>query len=357
MSLQWLRIENVRCIAQAELDLDPRSNLISGPNASGKTTLLESIFLLGRGRSFRTPRLESLIRAGASELRVVGRTLSGHHVATLGVETARDGLRARVEARNVTSLAELAIALPVQSIDPDVHRLIEGGPAERRRFLDWGVFHVEPRFVDHWRRFQRALRQRNAALRSGASAREVQAWDHDFLEAGVEVARQRLAYVSMLSPYVREVGRRLLGAEIALELRMGWSVGHDLEKALQAAWPRDRERQTSHVGPHRAELVIRLEEMIARGQVSRGQQKLLASALLLGQLRCDAERGSKLAVLIVDDPAAELDSVHLLALLNEICALRSQLVVTALEPGKSLLEALSPGRRFHVEHGQVTGLV
>src|SRR5262245_17080420 len=181
MSLHWLRIENVRCIAQAELELDTRSNLISGPNASGKTTLLESIFLLGRGRSFRTPRLESLVRSGCGTLRVVGRTLSGPRTATLGVEAARDGLRARVEGRNVTSLAEMAIALPVQSIDPDVHRLIEGGPAERRRFVDWGVFHVEPQFVGSWRRFQRALKQRNAASRSGRSVTEFRAGDPHFL--------------------------------------------------------------------------------------------------------------------------------------------------------------------------------
>ena len=357
MSLHWLRIENVRCIAQAELELHARCNLISGPNASGKTTLLESIFLLGRGRSFRTPKLESLIRTSSNALRVVGRTLSGQHLATLGIETARDGLRARVEGRNVTSLAELAVALPVQSIDPEVHRLIEGGPTERRRFLDWGVFHVEPRFVGNWRRFQRALRQRNAALRSGGSAREIRAWDPDFIEAGTEVTRHRVDYVNILSPYVRSAGRRLLGAEIELELRAGWSVEQDLGGALEASWPRDLERQQSHLGPHRAELVIRLDGTVARGHVSRGQQKLLAATLLLAQLQCDADRGSKLAVLLVDDPAAELDSPHLRALLTEIGALHCQLFVTALDPQNALLEALSPGRRFHVEHGKVAGLV
>jgi DNA replication and repair protein RecF len=357
VSLQRLRIENVRCIAQAELEFDARCTLISGPNASGKTTLLESIFLLGRGRSFRTLKLESLIRGGSSTLRVVGRTSSGQHVATLGVEARREGLRARVDGRNVTSLVELAVALPVQSVDPDVHRLIEGGPAERRRFLDWGVFHVEPQFVGSWRRFQRALKQRNAALRTGARSAEVRAWDPDFLEAGAQVARHRAEYVSTLSRYVQDVGRRLLNAEIELEFRPGWSAEHDLNSALAASWSRDLERQQTHIGPHRAELVIRLNRTVARGQVSRGQQKLLASALLLGQLQCDAERGSKLAVLLVDDPAAELDSAHLRALLDEIRALRSQLVVTALEPQNTLLESLSPARRFHVEHGEVTGLV
>jgi DNA replication and repair protein RecF len=357
MSLQWLRIENVRCIAHAELDLDARSNLISGPNASGKTTLLEAVFLLGRGRSFRTPKLESLIQMGRNGLRVVARTLSGTHLVTVGLEASRDGMRARVDGRSIASLAELAVALPVQSIDPDVHRLIEGGPAERRRFIDWGVFHVEPRFVDDWRRFQRALRQRNAALRAGALAAEVRAWDHDLVDAGTDIAQHRAAYVATLSPYVQAVAQRLLGSRIDLELRSGWNADRDLESAVAASWARDTQYQTTHVGPHRAELVIRVEGATARGQVSRGQQKLLAAALLVGQLRCDAERGSKLAVLTVDDPAAELDSAHLRALLDEIRTLHSQLIVTALEPQKSLLETLSPGRTFHVEHGKVTRLV
>ena len=357
MSLQWLRIENARCIEQAELEFDARCNLISGPNASGKTTLLESIFLLGRGRSFRTPKLESLIRTHCAELRVVGKAVSGHRTITLGVEASRDAMRARVDGRPVTTHADLAIALPVQSIDPEVHRLIDGGPLERRRFLDWGVFHVEPLFVGNWRRFQRALKQRNAALRARASAAEIRAWDPHLMEAGEQVARQRAEYVNVLSDYVARAGRRLLDADIALELRGGWSADQSLAEALEGAWSRDLERQQTTVGPHRAELVIRLDGSLARARVSRGQQKLLAATLLLAQLQCDTDRGSKLAVLLVDDPAAELDTRHLEALLTEIGSLQSQLFVTALDPQNVLLEALSPGRRFHVEHGKVARLV
>jgi len=357
MSLQWLRIENARCIEQAELEFDARCNLISGPNASGKTTLLESIFLLGRGRSFRTPKLEALIRTQCAELRVVGKAVSGQRTLTLGVEATREALRARVDGRAVTTHADLAVALPVQSIDPEVHRLIDGGPLERRRFIDWGVFHVEPLFVANWRRFQRALKQRNAALRGGASPAEVQAWDAHLVEAGEHVARQRAEYVQVLSGYVGLAGDRLLGGEITLELRAGWSADQSLAAALAAAWSRDVERQQTPIGPHRAELTIRLDGAGARGRVSRGQQKLLAATLLLAQLQCDADRGSKLAVLLVDDPAAELDSRHLEALVTEIGSLRSQLFVTALDPQNALIEALSPGRRFHVEHGKVARLV
>jgi DNA replication and repair protein RecF len=186
---------------------------------------------------------------------------------------------------------------------------------------------------------------------------EVRAWDDELTQAGTEVTRHREDYVAVLSRYVGAAAARLLGAEVGLELRAGWTAEHDLAAALAASWARDVERQQTHVGPHRAELLIRMNGTVARGQVSRGQQKLLAAALLLGQLQCDAERGSKLAVLTVDDPAAELDSAHLQRLLADIRMLRSQLVVTSLEPKNALLEALSPDRRFHVEHGKVARLI
>jgi DNA replication and repair protein RecF len=169
MSLDALVIEDFRCVARAELELDSRCNLISGANASGKTSLLEAIFVLGRGRSFRTARTEILIRNGAEAFTLAGKVAGAGRIRPLGMRLGRDGMEARVSGRPVSGLAELATVLPAQAIDPEVHRLVEGGPQERRRFVDWGVFHVEPSFVDHWRRYQRALRQRNAALRTHQS--------------------------------------------------------------------------------------------------------------------------------------------------------------------------------------------
>jgi len=357
MSLQRLRVEDVRCIAEAELDFDPRCNLVSGPNASGKTTLLEAIYVLGRGRSFRLGRLEPLIREGQKRLRVVGRVRHPHRTSNLGFEADRDSSRARIDGRPALSLAELAVTLPVQAIDPEVHRLIDGGPSERRRFVDWGVFHVEPTFVDQWRRFQRALRQRNAALAADGAEAVVRAWDPELIEAGSALLDHRTRYVAALSAAVAQTGQRLLDASVTMELRPGWAADLTLAQALDASWPRDRAHRQTHAGPHRAELVIRLNGSLARGRVSRGQQKLLASALLLGQLRHDSKQGSRVAALLVDDPAAELDASRLACLIREIRDLPVQLFVTALNPDHDAIRALDPGRRFHVEHGKMTALV
>lgn len=357
MSLDSLGIEGFRCIEKAELELHGRCNLISGQNASGKTSLLEAIFFLGRGRSFRTAKVEALIRNGADALQVTARVRSDGSARPLGLRFGSAGMEARFSGRPVGGLAELATILPAQAIDPEVHRLIEGGPQERRRFLDWGVFHVEPSFVEHWRRYQRALRQRNAALRSGAAPAVIRAWDPELIEAGERVAASRSRYVDALVPHVRTTAQRLLGDSLEVSLSQGWSMERSLADSLDASWERDRERGLTHVGPHRADLGLRFGGAPARDRISRGQQKLAAATLLLGQLRCDAELGSSVAALLVDDPAAELDSDNLEKLLQEVVSLPSQLFITALDPSNPALQTLPEGHRFHVEHGSVGRLI
>jgi DNA replication and repair protein RecF len=358
MSLDSLGIEDFRCIQKAELSLHGRCNLISGENASGKTSLLEAIFVLGRGRSFRTAKAETLIRTGTAAFQLTGQVRAdGVAGRPLGLRFSRDGIEARYGGRAVSGLAELATILPVQAIDPEVHRLIEGGPQERRRFLDWGVFHVEPTFVEHWRRYQRALRQRNAALRSGAAPALVRAWDPELIEAGELVAASRARYVEALRPHVAETAVRLLGGALEISLMQGWSAERNLQESIEASWVRDRERGLTHSGPHRADVGVRFAGSPARDRISRGQQKLAASALLLGQLRFDAELGSGVAALLVDDPAAELDAGNLERLLREVVSLPGQLFVTALDPANPTLAGLPEGHRFHVEHGKVTRLI
>ena len=357
MSLDRLGIEDFRCVASAELDLDGRCNLISGANGSGKTSVLEAVFVLGRGRSFRTARAETLVRHGTDAFQLTGRVTGGAGARPLGFRFSGDGIEARFAGRPVGGLAELASILPVQAIDPEVHRLIDGGPGERRRFLDWGVFHVEPRFVEHWRRFQRALRQRNAALRAGQAESVVRAWDPELIEAGQVVARFREDYVQRLAPFVAATAQRLLGETLELSLSQGWSAERGLAEAIVASWGRDRERGLTHTGPHRADVAVRFRGAAARERVSRGQQKLAAAALLLGQIACDAEQGSPVAALLVDDPAAELDAGNLERLLEVIVGLPAQLFVTALDPSNPALQLLPRGHAFHVEHGKVSRLI
>src|SRR3954454_1684071 len=189
MSLAEFSVENVRCLTRTELSLRPGHNLIWGSNGSGKTSLLESIFLLGRGRSFRTRNSEKLIRHGQSRLTVFGRTDEMPPQA-MGVQVAKSGgTTARINGANASSLTDLSQAFPVQVIDPGVHKLVEEGGFRRRRWMDWAVFHVEQGFADLWVRYSRAVKQRNAALKSQPAQASV--WDPEVARLGELIAEAR----------------------------------------------------------------------------------------------------------------------------------------------------------------------
>jgi DNA replication and repair protein RecF len=352
VSLDRLQVTDFRCLQSVELKLDPQFTLISGPNASGKTSLLEAMYVLGRGRSFRTRRLEHLIRHGAERFVVFGEVHTAHRQVPMGVEGSRAGIRAQIDGDKPSSLAELALQLPVQIIDPEVHHLIEEGPSRRRRFLDWGVFHVEQSFVGHWQRYQQALKQRNAALKAHQPRAIVSAWDSDLVRSGELLSDARSRYVTALSPRAEAIGRNLLGMELALSYRSGWSKDQSMAEALQQSWNHDQEAGATQIGPHRAELAIRLDGMAVKDRISRGQQKLLAAALLIAQIKLFPEGSPVQPSLLLDDPAAELDDDRLAGLIREVSSQSVQLIVTTLHGEFSAFG--KPGRRFKMNGGQVS---
>jgi DNA replication and repair protein RecF len=350
VALRRLQVTDFRCLQAVELRLDPHFTLISGANGSGKTSLLEAVYVLGRGRSFRTRRLEHLIRRGASRFVAFGETQGSSGLVPLGVEGGPTGARARISGAPAKSLAELALALPVQIIDPEVHKLIEEGPVRRRRFLDWGVFHVEPGFVEAWQNYQLVLRQRNAALKARQSRAAVGVWDRELIRHAESISASRAAYVDRLAAPAAALAAALLGQSLVLRYRSGWGREQSLAEALEQSWPLDQERASTQVGPHRAELAVLLGGLVAKDRISRGQQKLLAATLLIAQLRLFPDDASVRPTLLLDDPAAELDQAHLTALIDAVSGQGCQLIVTTLQPEFNAFG--SPGRRYHLHDGE-----
>ena len=355
MILSELTVRDLRCIEHAELSLHPGCNLIWGGNGSGKTSLLEAMFLLGRGRSFRTRNSERLVRHGQEGLVAFGRTESsglegGSWVHAVGVEVhGREGTRARIDASAVGSLADLSRVFPVQVIDPEIHKLIEEGGRRRRRWLDWAVFHVEPQFADGWLRFARSVRQRNAALRKRGGT--TKPWDLEVAASGERIAEARRQVVEQMQPYWRQAVAGLDCPAGELQYFRGWGAQYSLAEALEASRPRDELRGLTHAGPHRADVLIRVGGKPAREVLSRGQQKLMAVALTVAQLRLLKDVSGTTPTLLLDDPAAELDSAHLKHFSRQIEPLGCQLVITSLQPETAALGA--PDRVFHVEQGRV----
>ena len=353
MGLVSLSLHEFRCFDQVGLEFSPQINVIWGANASGKTSLLEAVFLLSRGRSFRSGHLEPLARYGSRGFRVIGKIEGARGgTTTIGLERQQGNLRVRVGGRPANSLAELADMLPVQLVDNQAHLLIDGGPRHRRQFLDWGVFHVEPAFFEAWKRYQRAVRQRNTLLRGGKSVREVQSWDAELVASGELLDRFRYRYLNALTETAVQWTKEALGGlEVRLEYRRGWSENQGLEQALQAGLDRDRQQGGTQIGPHRADLNIKVDGHPARDRISRGQEKALAGTLLLAQAALYRQSTGKTAILLLDDLPAEFDPEYLARFSEQVQATGAQTLITAIDPA-DLPTSLQP-KVFHVEQGKV----
>jgi DNA replication and repair protein RecF len=264
---------------------------------------------------------------------------------------------AKIDGEKVP-LGALVGECAVVCFEPGSHALIAGAAEERRRYLDWGVFHVEHSFLSHWRRYQRALKQRNALLRSGTMTDELyQPWEAELAQTAgmIEVLRQD--YLQRLAPLLSASACGLLPelGEVGLRYRRGWPDDVDLADALREQRPRDRIRGHTTVGAHRADWSIAFMHAPLREHLSRGQEKLTALACLLAQASLFAHVRGEWPVVCLDDLASELDQVHQHAVVAELGAAGAQVLLTGTDLPAPLNAV--PHRLFHVEQGNVAPLL
>jgi len=359
MQLSQVDIQRVRNLKTVSLHPAEGLNLIFGSNASGKTSLLEAIYLLSHGRSFRTSNIRSVIQYQAENLQVFGKIQLENrstHV-NLGIERSATHTQIRINHNTVSQASQLAAYLPVQVINPEAHRLLELGPSQRRKYLDWGLFHVEPSFHETWQTYNRILKQRNAALRDKLPAKHVLLWDKPLSEAADKLTAMRKGYVADLLPYIQKFTKSLIQISPEIEYRQGWLKDTSFSEALTHAFAQDHQQGHTRVGPHRADLRIIVEGIPVQDQFSRGQQKLLVCAMRLAQISHLKDRQDHNSVVLVDDLAAELDVIHRKRLLDLLVESRAQLFITVTEADLIDTRAWLSRKMFHVEHGQIAEVV
>ena len=350
MGLARLEISNIRNLQSVRLDLNPGFNVLCGANGSGKTSILEALYILGRGISFRTKDLSRVLHNGSQQFLVSGKLIPS--MTALGVEYQASGTQFRVAGQRARGRLELAEHLPLLFISPESQALISEGPQQRRQFLDWGVFHVEPGFLPAWRVYKRALRQRNKAL--GSHGVEL-AWDTELARSAELITQLRRDYLGRLAPYVELYVRKLVVLEgFSLNFSPGWRQELSYLEALHSSLAQDREYGFTRQGPHRADVVLKLGTRLARDTVSRGQQKLLIFAMLLAQVALLNEIAAIQPVIMIDELAAELDVKHRERLLQVLAELNAQIFITLTERRALVGIENIPINWFHVEQGRVT---
>ena len=356
MPLVSLDLQNIRVYKHTHLEPNPHLNLVSGANASGKTTLLEAIHLLGTGRSFRTAQAEHLRRSEFHELRVVGKLEQANgEIVRLGLSHGVDGRRVSINGLAQQQVSNLALHLPLQIISPDTHYEFQQSARHRRGTLDWGLFHVEPGFHALWNRYQRVLQQRNAALKGRGQTQVHHVWDDELVKAGEKLQESRARQLEKILPHFQSCCLRLLGEkhQVDLILDAGWYVERGFGESLVQDRERDRARGFTHSGPQRADLEIILDGQKSKQGASHGQHKVLVLALRLAQISYLLESTGRACCLLIDDLAAELDAEHHIRLSRFLANLPIQIFVTTTEPVLIDREHWPSFTTFHVKHGMV----
>ena len=359
MWLTRLRLSNLRNIAALELPLEPGLTVFTGANGAGKTSILEGAYLLSHAQSFRAGQHEALIRHGADALMLHAQVQRQSGLVQIGLARRANQWEARINGDAAGSLGAMLREFALVCFEPGSHALISGGSSERRRFLDWGVFHVEHDYLTSTRRFRRVLRQRNQLLKQGALDRELDVWDVELVRAADSVTGLRHTYFER---YAKQVATTLalflpeLG-EVTATLARGWPDEIGLLEALRESRGRDRARGHTTRGPHRADWSIRFTHAPLREHLSRGQEKLCALACVLAQAELYAKIRDEWPVIALDDLASELDAAHQQIVVDRLLAAGAQVLLTGIDVPECLRRSSSAVRVFHVEHGQVRSLL
>lgn len=349
------------------LHIEPHSgiNFVVGANGSGKTSLLEAISMLSRGRSFRTPQIRKVISHEHRDLTVFGQLAvdgeSPQH--RIGIRRTSGGeTLAKIDGERKDRLSDLALMLPTVDVESSSFELVDGGPSVRRELLDWGLFHVEHRFLEVWKRYRTALEQRNALLKAGDGSALKQSllyWDSQLAEHGHALDSLRQDYFDKFAVTLSALAERYLGLmSITVQYLPGWNQLHypSLLACLQQNRGAELEKARSLYGPHRADLEIRWEGQPARDICSRGQKKLVIYAVRLAQVVMYQQARGSTPILLLDDLPAELDKSNIERVSRFLCDYPCQSFITAIDKDirdSGLLSMFGSHRMFHVEHGQL----
>jgi DNA replication and repair protein RecF len=364
MFLQRLAIHGLRNLEHVDIQLSAGPNFFFGENGSGKTSLLEGVYLLSRGRSFRHRNLKTVINHQLEECTCFGAlkdVADPYYQGAVGVTRKRQGdFVFKVNGEQVHTASKLAEALPVQLINSETFQLLEGSPSYRRGFLDWGVFHVEHNYRELWARYLRCLKHRNSLLRHGRiDDLEMAVWNREFTQLAREVTAYRKSYLEQLIPVLDRVVERLgLVRGWEFQFYAGWDDGSSLEELLQRNQERDRKVGFTQAGPHRAELKILVDKRLASEVLSRGQTKILVSALKIAQGFLFRDRVNKQCIYLLDDLPAELDAQHRQKVSELLLDLGVQVLITGVDKQELLKAWPDAGDNnkglFHVKQGAVT---
>ena len=350
MAIRQLSLTDFRNLRSTTLDFNQHINLVTGANGSGKTSLLEAIYVLCQAHSFRTHQLKQCVRHGKASFLLFGRFAD----FKAGLSKSDKKLEIHVNGATIKKRSELVRRVPVRIVNAASFALVDGAPQTRRAFIDWCLFHVEHSYAEIWADFNHALRQRNRLLKSRQDLQLLEYWDEHLVKPSLQLQHMRQHQCEELRQLLDEDFAELLsGIPIEIEYRRGWTAGTELSEALRQYRQRDIKSGFTNIGVHRDDLLFSSAGNRVDVVLSRGQSKRLCMALLMASLKLVGEKTGKRIILLIDDLHSELDQAAQHKIYQQLTAMDLQLFVSNIDerpPGGLQAKEF---KMFHVEHGTI----
>lgn len=339
MALSRLIVEHFRNLQSFDVNMHHGFNFIVGKNGSGKSSLLEAIYYLGHGRSFKSALASRVIQYEQPHFTLFAQLTEQNKQWSIGLQKTRQGQSAvKINGEEGNKIADLAHLLPIQLISPEEITLLNGGPSYRRAFIDWGLFHHQPEFYQTWTRLRRLLKQRNAALSQVQHYNELAVWDHELAVLANKISQWRESYVTALYDHiVRSCALFLPELDISQRFYQGWEKESDYSELLKRNFERDRQLGYTFSGPQKADLKLKANGIPLDDVLSRGQLKLMMCALRLAQGEYLIQNSVKTCLFLLDDFSSELDPNKQELLAQRLQQIQAQVFISTIQ-----LEQLNP---------------
>jgi DNA replication and repair protein RecF len=366
MILKKLVLQQYRNYEHVELTIDRQVNLFVGPNAQGKTNLLEAIFVLALTKSHRTHQDKELIGWSGDQASIYGEVEKKYGTVKLHLALTRQGKKAKINGLEQRKLSGFIGSFNVVMFAPEDLEIVKGAPGIRRRFLDMEIGQVQPAYLYETMQYQKVLAQRNnylkqAGVARGADAALLAVWDEQLAGHGIKIMKKRQSFITKLQKWAEQIHSGITGGQEELQIlyRPSFDFAEDEDEAMlfsnfmvQLSEARDQElrRGSTMVGPHRDDMVFKINGKEAHVYGSQGQQRTTALSLKLAELELIREEVGEYPILLLDDVLSELDRNRQTQLI-ETFQDKVQTFITTTGTESFDLGKLQDAALFHVRDG------